>query len=427
MIDLDVERAEPRAKSKRHRHRWLPVGIAIGLALVGVLGGAAVGRPAFRLVLSLAVPAGDDFDLIGDDLLVYHDARKRIDSYELPTGKHRWHFEVADRIAALNVGIRSRVLLMTTTGDRSGTDQLFALDAGTGQVRWRQDGSRTPYLDARNGGVLLVPREADANATMTFVDLNTGAERWKHPLAAGSVLAGERGAIVAYTATGNTEILDLGSGRVTAAGQLGPTTLPSGGQRRGAGLFSVGGLLLSLQPDPDRTVVTAFRSTTLARQWQVSTEDALVNVADCGPLLCFNAQDQVSAVDRSTGKVVWRKAAWTDAQAVGNWLQARAVRSDGSTIGLLQPTTGAVQLNLDGWSALPGSDLSGDFLVTRSETGRLGSQVGVGRPGQGDVRILDWLPGAVNQRCQTSDLRVEPRYLACPTMEGTVRVWRYRP
>src|SRR5689334_5742206 len=72
-----------------------------------------------------------------------------------------------------------------------------------------------------------------------------------------------------------------------------PEAKPSGGgcrnvangRRLGGGPSLAEDLVLTLRPGSGRTVVTAYRVGSLRTAWRVTVDDAVRNVAGCGPVL----------------------------------------------------------------------------------------------------------------------------------------------
>lgn len=432
IIDLGTVRTMPEPRSKLAlRRNLLSAAVALDLILAGALGGSAVAHQALRPVTSAPATVRDTFVLLGDHLFVLGFAGNRIDAYAVAGGAHLWQATTSRPVAFFRADTRAEVLLLQNEGDGA-SGQVSALVAGTGRVLWRREDSRLLNVEFFQGAALLLAGAGQTGAALVLVDLNTGAERWSHPFAAGSaVVTGSPGYLVVQSPAGEVELLDERDGRTVVSGRLDAAPDTAGpddaSPPSGPSVYPAGELMLTLHAQANGTVVTAYRATTFGRVWQVTTEEPVRGVAGCGPVVCFNADEGVTAVDPSTGRTIWRRAAVTGAIAVGGWLQARAANADGGNIVLLQPTTGSVRLGLTDWALAAGSDLGGEFLLTRSQPGLLGVWVGSGDAAKERIAVRGWLPDAVNSQCQVSEAEPGQRYLACPMRHGGVRVWRYEP
>lgn len=432
IIDLGTDRTMPEVRSKSAlRRNLLSAAVALNLILAAALGGSAVAHQALRPVAAAPATVRDNFVLLGDHLFVLGFAGNRIDAYAVPGGAHLWQATTSRPVAFFRADTRAEVLLLQNEGDGA-SGQVSALVAGTGRVLWRREESRLPNVDFFQGAALLLAGAGKTGAALVLMDLNTGAERWSHPFPAGSaVLAGSPGYLVVQSPAGIVELLDERDGRTVVSGRLDAASDTAGpddaSPPSGPSVYPTGELVLTLHAQANGTVVTAYRATTFERVWQVTTEESVHNIAGCGPVICLNADQRVTAVDPSTGRTIWRREAVTVAGAVDGWLQARAAHADGGNIVLLQPTTGSIRLSVTDWTWVPGSDLGGEFLLTRSQPGLFGVWVGSGDAAKERIAVRGWLPEAVNSQCQVSEAEPGQRYLACPMRNGGVRVWRYEP
>jgi hypothetical protein len=89
-------------------------------------------------------------------------------------------------------------------------------------------------------------------------------------------------------------------------------------------------------------------------------------------------------------------------------------------IGVVDPDTGTVQVQLNGWRPVSGSGGDNQLLVTRAGQAGARTMVAVARPGDMQPRVLAQLPTGTGD-CQAASDR-----LVCRSMYGELVVWAYR-
>jgi outer membrane protein assembly factor BamB len=432
IIDLDsAGPADAPPPKTSIRRRAVVAGAAVSLLLSLSLGGSAGTASVVRPLTSVPAIINDSFELAGDRLFVLAnaDGSTRIDAYRLPGGQRLWRATVPEQMNLLQFAAPAGVLLAETDGGPD-SGRIAALDAGTGRVLWRQTGALFPpqFVDPH---VLMMQIDPDRGQELRLVDPRTGARLWSSPVGQGDDDAATgSGRLVLRSDAGDAQVVDEDTGRVLATGRLAgapdPGTSPARTPMTGvlSRLFAAGGQLFVTSPQARGTVVTAYAADTFAQRWQITVDDIVRNIEDCGPVLCFNGDGAITAVEPATGRTRWRNSASIDGIATDGWLRATvAVNGSDGQVVVMNPDTGKVALDLGPWAPVTRNGGEAPPVLTRSEFGRLGAWVAV--PEQSQIRPVGWLPDVVSHQCQLS--RSVQTYLACATHTGPVRVWEYRP
>jgi outer membrane protein assembly factor BamB len=432
-VDLGTD-WEPRDAPRPGRSAWRQVtaaGLVLATVLVGILGGSAAPRPALIRVASIPSGITDTIELIGDRLFVLGRNAKRLDAYALPTGRHLWRLGWAQQVDTLRVDAALGVLLVETFDVTRPEGTVTALELNTGRTLWQQSGG---LLSAQardvDGAALLAPVDPAAAGALRLVDVRTGAVRWSRAVAAttGFAAAGPD-RIIQRSPMGDTQIVELSTGRVLASGVLGgldpriakglppdPGAVPS--------VEMVDGLVFLLYHAVYPTTVVAYDGGTFRERWQATEDGRVYWVARCGLVLCVGGEQGVTGVDPTTGAARWHATAWPGAYPVGDGSRAVVLGATGDEASaLLDTATGRVELAMHAW--VPVSPPADPPLVTFSEVGRLGVWVGVLDVVRAQVSPLAWLSGIANL-CQQDGPDPGHTYLACVTPSGSTEVWWYR-
>ncbi|MFI5907652.1 PQQ-binding-like beta-propeller repeat protein [Dactylosporangium sp. NPDC051541] len=163
-----------------------------------------------------AVPVSDGpLDLLADDLTVYAAARELV-AFDAAAGSRKWSLDSADGYVFGRPAVHGNLLV--AFGMRYVDDEylyrlenLFAVDAAAGTVRWEYDPPGGHLVDAvpivTGRGIVAVHEDG----TLTGLDPDTGAERWNFVWDFADIIAlGEH--VYVATADGVAE-LDPGTGR----------------------------------------------------------------------------------------------------------------------------------------------------------------------------------------------------------------------
>jgi hypothetical protein len=420
---LPEEPPRPRAASPR-----VPL-ILLSVLLLAALGGAAL--PRYGLVSLFAVPAevGSAHVLYGDTL--YVSAANEVSAYALPSGTNKWTAFTAHPVGALiPVPAAGVVLAQYSSGDPTGT---LALDARSGRVLWQDQEAR--LLGALPGPdrALLVYRDE-----VRGVDVPTGRVVWERPRGFGlgwtmpdlDPLQNVPPRLVFDGGAGFTEVVDASSGAVVARLRL-ESLWPAGVGVSGSGSVSlttggflvaartiVGDQLFVARQQGSASVVDAFDLATLAHQWRNRVSPAVFFVTGCGAVLCAAGASSMVGLDTRTGKLLWTSRDWREARALpgGRLLMSSSVAS--SPVSIVDAATLRPERALPGWFPVAGT-APDSWLIGRDAAG-LRTWFAALKPGDGSLRPLGWVYGVAISRCEYRDA-----YLACPTANDELRVWRY--
>ncbi|MFB9239857.1 PQQ-binding-like beta-propeller repeat protein [Plantactinospora siamensis] len=404
--------------------RW-PAVLAV-LALMAALAGSGP-DPRGLPGTDVAAPVGALVVLGGDRLFVADPSvedpsrprTSRLTVYRLPDGR-----KLTEQPLALPplgppdlVGRVGDMLLFTSW--QSDPQQVFALDAATGALRWRQPARPAGITTA--GHVLLAPpgpAEQPAPSRLWSVDAVTGAQQWSVDLPGGTMASGrsdpltERvSLLVHWLPTGRLVLLDPDSGRQVGARDVPPPT-PDGELSVAAGLVLVG--------TPDG-VTTAYGLDGLDRRWRrTGLVGRQSEWTDCAGLLCL-ADQQLEALDPATGLTRWRQRPSRLAFHNGNALLV--VDQDGRDptgtfpVAVLDRDTGHVRAELGRWA-----------LVGTSGDGRRVYGVRYGHDGVSLVAVLDPIGATVRVLGALRDLvgSCQARWdlLICLRTDSRLGIWR---
>jgi hypothetical protein len=302
-----------------------------------------------------------------------------------------------------------------------------ALAARTGAARWHHPGSLV--FAAGSPTVLAVSEVRSLSGTgrrvegpVEGVDLDTGRTRWTVPVPSTAVLTDlpgtpSRGLLVHDS--GAAELRDLVTGAVIAS-----TTFPPADYGPGNPGIAEGAVLLRHQ-GAIGTQITAYDPVTLQRRWSRS-ERSVFEVQPCGRLACLVGRRGVLAVDPHDGTDRWYRYGWRNVEQRGGVLLAYGqATAAGDLVGLVDPDTGRVTVDLRSWrpvagqEAVPGQVASGRLLVARDAHAGAGAMVAVADPAAGRPRLLGELPPG------TGDCRAVPGRLVCRSVSGKLVLWSY--
>ncbi len=415
MIDLGVVTDPSPHAPWRPRLPRPRFALPVVLVACGLLAGSAAGRggPLFEPPIHVAVEPGADFRLTPDSLYVTGADRTELSAYAIPTGERRWTTTVPP-IAGFNLTPAGDLALVLAPDERMRT---LALDARTGEVRWRRDGAAIWVSpDSRRAVMADDAVFTDTRASrplMSIVDLATGTRLATEPIhlrRSGELTvvteSGPDGEHVAgiriATSPDAPQWLDFATGARHAL-PLADTT---------EAYLLVGDLLVGYRASEIR----AYDRDGTQLRW-VLPDAREAGSTLCGPWLCALLGDDLAAVDPADGRVRWRSP-WhfviglhgrTLAVRVGPGINGMAVMDAG---------TGRVLRELPQWRPLAaGGDVTRFPVLVPQRSGVF--QVAVL-----DVdRMVAYPLGAFSG--DTGVCQSVPGFVACPTEPAQITVWRY--
>jgi hypothetical protein len=182
-----------------------------------------------------------------------------------------------------------------------------------------------------------------------------------------------------------------------------------------------GGRIVLQYASRGQFVVSAYDPVTLRPVW-VRPAGGMADAEPCGALVCLAGTSGIEAVDQVTGAQRWYQPGWRSVEQRGDLLVAYGTPAGvGDTIGIVDPATGRVLVDLRGWRPLTGLAAPDQLLVSRVVGD--GDPVVVGVAGPRDARprpLTDLPPG-------TGDCQAAPDRLICRSTAGELTVWAYRP
>ncbi len=436
--------ADPEAP-RRRRSGWLFV-----LALLPALALTVSARPPtpFREVATVPAASNQIFVVTAGTVAVVEAAlgdSSRVTSYPLSGGPARWTANVPGPVGALVPQPGSRVLFAV-----SAPGFVAALDLDSGELLWSMPGAF--LVDGRDGtgrAVVAVDR-TPASRTVRALDVRTGRPLWSvslpaPPAAAPWILvAGPDGTGPGRVAVldGDTlSVLDEASGARLASTSAG---IPSADERHDARvprLYLLGGRAIVAYEANFHTVLSGYDLDPFALRWSASMPTETSSLSACGPVLCAGTgplgtcfpvrcsaiDSYLFGLDPVTATLRWVSPTWSrtgpplptgtrptvivfNREPPG--LTARA--------GIVDPRTGQVLLNLGSWAPVnPAPDTPAILAATEDDSYH--SWFAMLRTGGTALVPVGRLPVA-GQACQSA-----PAYLVCPTLDGRLTVWRYRP
>jgi outer membrane protein assembly factor BamB len=305
------------------------VAIAAAAAVAALVVGCGPPPPIHRADAMRAVP----LEPLGEDRLALH-----------------WRFAMADRRTEVQPQeLAQAVVAADTVYVGSAAGVLYALRAGTGQVRWRKRIGAMATAPRVAGGLLYL---ATADGALAAHDAQTGEQRWRYqsrgPIQQPPVITTE---LVLFSNEADQVVaLDGITGKLKW--QYKGETPEEYTLRGHAGVAIDGDLVYS---GFSNGIVAALRKDTGTLAWSTSLKaeaDRFVDV-DATPLvigdrlIASSSSGGVYSLDKTTGLVRWRMPFWDVAQpsASGN---VGGVASDGKVIYATVADLGAYALDLDG-------------------------------------------------------------------------------
>jgi hypothetical protein len=334
VIDLDA--ATGVVQRRAAPVRWL----AVVLVAMSVFWLGAAGPPGPDLAPEHIVDGVFD-RLVLDPVRAFtvrgHSASSRIDAYALGNGLHLW--STAVRGTVIRMLVDSGVLLVSA-------DDLVALDARTGRVRWRQ---RSATLLGNAAGVAIV---TTTPGVLGGLDIGTGEPRW-----AANISPSAR-TVIEYEA-GRPRIVDMADWypdgaldlRDPVTGDLRTHVLIGRGADSAADAYLVDGSLLLSETE---SAGIRWYNGENGNQGSLPKLGFTVTsgVVRCGAMVCIGNNGGLTALDLATGRQMWHVDRWnvfrglTPSVAVA--FDATGIDT-GYTGALIDPASGRVLDDLSGW------------------------------------------------------------------------------
>lgn len=447
LIELDRDAPldpEPgrRPPPWRYRHAGLLVAVVLLLGLGGAVPGAAM---LWRYLGAIrSVDVAGPIQLVGGRLYTVVSAgrQRAVTAWDIAEPPRRlWTVQVpmtrghdpAQGVFGMITAQRAGelVLLSETLG-------TTAVDAATGEVRWRSpvrvwalsDGAGytierifrpgTVYDESSGDpGMLYFSADGEPHTEPPLrtevrgVDLATGERLWT-AAPAGSATAdpvpGQPAALL-ITSSDRLTLRSSATGDVLAETALDRIdgAWPTSGS-------VVGDVVVVGYEKAGREVV--YRTRDLRRIWNRPAPPVRPDAVECRDVLCTGDENGTWVLDPATGRPAWPV---TEADRLyrraGYLLETDA--ATGEPVRLVDPRTGASRIDLEGWAEEVGEGTADGALLLRRPGTRGGQTFGVVLPGHPEVRLLgtaDVEPG---------ECAADERHLVCRDGDG-LRVWAYR-
>ncbi|MEU8298447.1 PQQ-binding-like beta-propeller repeat protein [Micromonospora sp. NPDC048909] len=437
VIDLGELRDGPATDAPERR--LPPVGRPLRIVLVLLLVLATVaGAESVAGRVSAVVPGSPTAEafLAGDQLLISQpiqgvtDRNRELLAYPLPDRATREAQRPAPlwRIPVPFTGELGRVqagsgALLLYVGGQDGEPETIALDAQTGQVRWRQPGFG--WLDAA-GRVFLETPPGPASATVQMVDVRSGRPFWSAPSTPpGSQFRIRNGVIdrvVLVRPGSEVEVRDAATGDLLRRTDLGLPVSPEEQPIQVIGDLLLSGRDQGARPAPGdrRPSLAGYDLDRLEQRWAVELATTSY-LMDCGEVLCaYLRAGGIQALDPATGTLRWSSTEWAFVLAAeADRLLVLREQEISGRFAVLDAGTGRLVADLGTWQLASSNDPDAPMLGIRL--------VGDGRlvvaeldVTAGRAQLLDVLTGAAGN-CQAG-----PGTLVCRRLDGSFGAWRWR-
>ena len=423
VIDLGLDRGEPETYSSPSRSTvpdWFGPLIIGLLVLVFAASSAAPPAPVLSPVLSLRVGPADSFALTDEGELLAQ-TLGTISAYELADGELRWRSDQERPTYRLRTA--DGLVLMRPWTYGPGQPSTTALSLATGETRWRHEGT---VMTLPGSSTLLAVSAVRSGGTnrrvqgpVEALDPRTGGARWRIDVPSTAVLLGipgpnDEGARLMLLHDDRTAAVhDLSTGRLITTAEMPPANYGPENPTLS------GGLVLLRHLGRYGAEVSAYDPVTLRRVWRRPAGRAY-EVRSCGPLACLTGPDGVRGVDPANGNQRWFRPGWRSVeQRNGMTLAYGTPAGVTDPVGIVDPASGRVQVDLTGWRLVGGT--GGDhLLVTKAVNAGARTMVAVAGPQVTRPQPLADLPPG------TGDCQAVPGRLVCRSTYGELVVWAYQ-
>jgi hypothetical protein len=408
---------------------WTPIIVAI-VAVLLLGGSAAPPASPLRELLTLPFQPTDTFAVTADSMLLVHSPeRGDLTAYDLRSGKQRW--QAPAPAAAYRLRSGGGLVLLRPRAAGPADPGTLAVAENTGEPRWRRAGT---VVAVAGEPTVLAVSEARSIAgggrrvedSVVGVDAATGRTRWTVAVPSTAVLQpvpGVPARALFVHGDGRVELRDLETGALLAANRLPPADYAPDNPT------VIGDTLLLRHPIRDAPMVTAYGVGDLTARWSLPA-DATYDSEVCGGNACLVGRTGVRAVDLASGAELWSRSGWRGVEQRGGQLLAYGLGADGdAVVGIVDPRTGRVVVDLRRWQVMPTAVPGGEVMVIRptlveqNDPDLLGpavrTLVGASDVHAGRVRPLGLLPA------DTGECRAAPGRLVCRSGDRLV-IWSYR-
>jgi hypothetical protein len=423
-IDLGLQRGEPDSyirPTSSTMPDWFPAAALAVLVLFCAAASAAPSKSPLTSVFRLEIGPADTFALTDDGVLLAQ-TYGQLSSYDLATGRIRW--QAGQSTPAYRLQLADGLVLMRPWSVGQGEPRTTAIAIDNGVQQWERPGN---VVSVTGSSTLLAVRPVRSQTgtnrrvegPIDALDPLTGALRWTVEVPSSGVLLGVPGPadadarMLLVRADRTMALHDLDTGAQVAA-----TTVPAADYDPDNPAVA-GGVILLRHPEQSGMAITGYDPLSLHTLWSGPAYEAY-EIKQCGVLACLIGPGGIRAVDPATGAERWHQPRWRDIAAIGRMWVAYGSAEGVSPVGIVDPDSGTVEVDLDGWRPVAGAGGGDHLLVTRSIEAGTRTMVAVARPGERQPRLLTDLPAG------TGDCQAVPDRLVCRTMYGELVVWAYR-
>ncbi|MBM2617796.1 PQQ-binding-like beta-propeller repeat protein [Actinoplanes sp. LDG1-06] len=423
IIDLGLERGEPDSYDSPQRSTfpgWFPAAVLAVLVMFTAGAAAAPGKPAFTEVFSLQVGPADAYALTDDGRLLAQTFGS-LSAYDLRDGETQW--EAGPTAPAFRLRLGSGLILMRpwTVGSRDPGTTAVSLDDGAS--RWNRSGNvmtlaGSPTLLSVSPVRSFGGANRRVQGPVDAIDPATGRTLWTVNVPSSAVLAalpgvGDEGTRMLLVHDDRTmAVHDLVTGERLVTGSVPAADYDPSNP------VVVGGTILLRHPGRPNMEFSAYDPQTLRNLWSAPADGAY-EIEVCGILACLTGPDGMRAIEPTTGDVVWARPGWRGIQQFGTKFVAYGSAENTRPLGLIDPDTGELQVDLTGWRPISGTATEDELLVTRASEPGGRTMVAVAQPGETQPRLLGTLPAG------TGDCQAATGRLVCRSMYGQLVVWAY--
>jgi putative pyrroloquinoline-quinone binding quinoprotein len=425
IIDLGYERGEPPTYRSRQRSTtpsWFPVAMLSALVLLFAGGSAGPAKSPLSAVFQLPVGPADGYALTETGTLLAQ-SYGQLSSYDLRTGRLRW--EAGESTPSYRLRTVGNLVLMRPLAIGGAAPGTTAVSINNGAGRWARAGNvvtvpGSPTLLGVSGLRSFTSSSGNVRrvtGTVDAIDPYTGRTLWSVAVPGTAVLVGvpgpgdEGGRMLLIRDDRTATLHDLSDGSVLATAKL---TLADYGTDNPV---VAGGEILVRHAGTESVELSAYDPVTLKQVWTIPVAGTFA-VESCGDVACLVSSHGLIGIDPATGGRLWSRPGWTTIEQEGRVFVAYGGQGTDNPIGVVDPQTGTVQVQLHGWRPVEGSGGDG-LLVTRTEAGGARTMVAVARPGDMQPQVLAPLPTG------TGDCQAAPGRLVCRSMYGQLTIWAY--